>query len=377
MLKDDQTLVEMQPASFATEDDFQRLLASFPALLAGAQIDSAAPRRWVLVAREKSVTDEQDGAARWSVDHLFLDQDGIPTLVEVKRQSDTRIRREVVGQMLDYAANCVAWWSLDEIRASFIATCGGEPTDAEKAIADLIGPEADVEAFWQVVKTNLRAGRIRMLFVADLIPPELRRIVEFLNRQMNPAEILALELRQFEGQGMRTIVPLVHGQTEEARSHKVAAGEKRQWDEASFYAELERRIGIEASSAARQIGAWMRANTDEVWFGNGLKTGSMGSMVSAHGWKFYPLTLWTNGLAHTVFNYCRKPPFDDPNLMQIWAERLATAMQVPVGEKQRQLGLPLTTLADPARLSAVLNVTAWAVSQMRQGSSVAPKAAGS
>ena len=28
-----------------------------------------------------------------------------PTLVEVKRSSDTRIRREVVGQMLDYAAN--------------------------------------------------------------------------------------------------------------------------------------------------------------------------------------------------------------------------------------------------------------------------------
>jgi hypothetical protein len=31
------------------------------------------------------------------------------------------------------------------------------------------------------------------------IPAELRRIVEFLNKQMNPAEVLALELRQFEG----------------------------------------------------------------------------------------------------------------------------------------------------------------------------------
>jgi hypothetical protein len=58
---------------------------------------------------------------RWSVDHLFLDQDAIPTIVEVKRSSDTRIRREVVGQMLDYAANAVVYWAVEAIRAEFEA----------------------------------------------------------------------------------------------------------------------------------------------------------------------------------------------------------------------------------------------------------------
>jgi len=29
----------------------------------------------------------------WALDHLLLDQDAIPTLVEVKRSSDTRIRK--------------------------------------------------------------------------------------------------------------------------------------------------------------------------------------------------------------------------------------------------------------------------------------------
>lgn len=60
---------------------------------------------------------EEGGGERWSVDHLFLDQDAIPTLVEVKRSSDTRIRREVVGQMLDYAANAVVYWPAESIRA--------------------------------------------------------------------------------------------------------------------------------------------------------------------------------------------------------------------------------------------------------------------
>ena len=37
-----------------------------------------------------------------------LDQDAIPTLVKVERSSDTRVRCEVVGQMLDYAATGAA-----------------------------------------------------------------------------------------------------------------------------------------------------------------------------------------------------------------------------------------------------------------------------
>lgn len=88
VLQDDK-LVEMKLTPFQTEDAFQALLAKFPSLLAGAQVDGSAPRRWVLLRREKAIPSEKDGAGRWSVDHLFVDQDGVPTLVEVKRQSDT------------------------------------------------------------------------------------------------------------------------------------------------------------------------------------------------------------------------------------------------------------------------------------------------
>lgn len=106
VLQGNDTLISMQPTSFAAEADFQDLLARFPELLVGDQINSEDPRRWVLIKREQVIT--TDEATAWFVDHLFLDQDGIPTLVEVKRQTDSRIRREVVGQMLDYAANCMS-----------------------------------------------------------------------------------------------------------------------------------------------------------------------------------------------------------------------------------------------------------------------------
>jgi hypothetical protein len=108
-IQSDGQLVKMDEEASPTEDKFQELLASYPDLLAGDQINSDAPREWLLIKREMGVPDEDGGGDRWSVDHLFLDQDGIPTLVEVKRSTDTRIRREVVGQMLDYAANALVY----------------------------------------------------------------------------------------------------------------------------------------------------------------------------------------------------------------------------------------------------------------------------
>jgi hypothetical protein len=109
LIQDDKTLQALSQQPYPNEDDFQLLLERYPDLLAGDQMNEAVPRRWLLVAREMGVPGEEGGVDQWSLDHLFLDQDGIPTLVEVKRRSDTRIRREVVGQMLDYAANAVVY----------------------------------------------------------------------------------------------------------------------------------------------------------------------------------------------------------------------------------------------------------------------------
>lgn len=180
------SLVKMKEAPYDSEDLLQELLARYPDLLAGDQIDGDEPRRWLLVSREMAVPGEEDGAGRWSLDHLFLDQDAIPTLVEVKRSSDTRIRREVVGQMLDYAANAVMYWPVESIRSRFEKTCELQRMEPTSTLTAFLRESGDCEGFWQQVKTNLQAGRIRLVFVADEIPTELRRVVEFLDGQMDP-----------------------------------------------------------------------------------------------------------------------------------------------------------------------------------------------
>src|SRR5260370_8548371 len=129
VLHDDGTLDEMRERAYDSEDLLQDLLARHPNLLAGDQMDAEEPRRWLLVSREMGVPGEEEGSDRWALDHLFLDQDAVPTLVEVKRSSDTRIRREVVGQMLDYAANAVVYWPVEAIRSTYERTCPQRGTD--------------------------------------------------------------------------------------------------------------------------------------------------------------------------------------------------------------------------------------------------------
>jgi hypothetical protein len=216
----------MTAAPYDSEAILQDLLARYPDLLAGSEMGMDRPRQWLLVKREMGVPDDLGAADRWSIDHLFLDQDAVPTLVEVKRSTDTRIRREVVGQMLDYAANAWQFWAVDVLRQEIQQRCDG---DGGSAIAELLTSQLgiedpDVDEFFAQVKTNLSAGRIRMVFVADVIPVELRRIVEFLNGQLRLAQVFAVEVRQYVGGGHQTLVPRLIGATAAADDAKGRAG---------------------------------------------------------------------------------------------------------------------------------------------------------
>src|SRR5258708_38197833 len=135
----------MKEDLYDSEELLQRLLALYPSLLAGDRLEGDTPQRLLLVSREVGIPSEVGGGNRWSVDHLFLDQDAIPTLVEVKRSSDTRIRREVVGQMLDYAANAVVYWPVEAIRARFEQGCQERGADPAKELATFLDEGAGAE----------------------------------------------------------------------------------------------------------------------------------------------------------------------------------------------------------------------------------------
>lgn len=265
-LIDNENLTKIEQKEFSDEDTFQKLLEDHPDLLAGEQIDKVTPRRWLLIKREMGINIDPSNGDRWSIDHLFVDQDGIPTLVEIKRSGDTRIRREVVGQMLDYASNVSNYWKSDRLQKAINETYDDAITVVQEFLES--DEEGIVEEFWYQVSENLKDGRIRLVFVADLIPIELQRIIEFMNVQMDPAEVLGVELKHFTNGSLKILVPQVIGMTAQKQDKsRQSSGNKRKpnltYDELQEIANAH-SIGDLYSYAYRQISTLFKKHSTTI-----------------------------------------------------------------------------------------------------------------
>jgi len=367
LLHEGEKLTVMDERDYDSEDRLQSLLANYPDLLGGDQMNETAPRKWLLVEREVNVPGDDSGADRWHLDHLFIDQDGVPTLVEVKRAIDTRIRREVVGQMLDYAANGVRYWPIEHIIEGFKNTCKERGLASDQELSAFLGGSNDPDGFWTSVKENLRAGKIRLLFVADRIPEELRRIVEFLNEQMDPAEVLAVEVKQYEGGTTKALVPRVLGQTADAVARKRVSPE-RHWDEPSFFAELA-ITDPSAAKLAERLLAWFRSHDDlGVWWGQGGVTGSFVPQLLRVGQKDQLCAVWTNGKIEFYLQWLtQRPVFSDAVGRAELKERFETVLGTAVSDAvlNRRPNIPLTKYDSDEAFHKLEVFFGWLIARLR------------
>jgi len=272
---------------YETEDVLQKALADFPAVLAGGATTGEGERRLLLIRREKGIPTAAARSSVFSLDHLFVDSTGVPVVVEVKRSSDTRIRREVVGQMLDYAANGVKYWPVADLRADFEADAlkqHQEPND----LIDKLSPGTDPEEFWDRVEQNLRSGHVRMVFVADRLPDELVRVIEFLNEQMSPAEVLGVEVQQYTDGTVKVLVPRIVGATAAAKAAKERSG-GTPWNASTFLAIAKERCSAQDVKHFERLFAHAEEHGTKLSWGKGVSPG-------VSGWYFVKDTgrgVWT------------------------------------------------------------------------------------
>jgi hypothetical protein len=212
LVKEPLRVERMDSAMPLSERELQDLIAASPEIVGDGD-------PLLLICDEQPIGDA-DQSGRWSLDLLLVNRDAIPILVEIKRATNPQLRREVVGQMLDYAANGVAYWPPAKIAAAFAETCRSRGGDPDQELSSVLGDDTDPASFWSGVDTNFKDGRIGLLFVADRIPTELARVVEFLNEHMD-ISVRAVEVNYFRGAGAdRILVPRVIGDTQRAQMGK-------------------------------------------------------------------------------------------------------------------------------------------------------------
>ena len=216
--------------------------------------------------------------------------------------------------------------------------------------------------------TNLQAGKVRLIFVADEILPELRRIVEFLNRQMNPAEVLAVEIRQYVGGELRTLVPRVLGQTTIDKPGRPSPGP--QWDEPTFFAELASRHGEDEVQVARCLLDWGRRTGCRIWWGRGRQSGSFFPFLDHAGETYWTITVWTYGSIEIQFLRMRaKPPFQAESRRLELLERFNTieGVSIPPSKIDKLPPIRLQVFTRPGTMDRLLEVLDWLVAEIRRG----------
>jgi len=203
--------------------------------------------------------------------------------------------------MLDYAANGVRYWPVESLRLAFETTQSTLGNDPLGTLAELTeDPEPTIEEFFARVGDNLRAGRIRMVFVADVVPDELMRIVEFLNEQMNPAEVFAVEVKQFRADGHEgtVIVPAVYGRTAAAstkstarrpvdRAAALAASSAETLEAVRLLEELGREYGlvIHETPSTTAVKAMDGSTIASVYFGRWEEAEVQVGLLRSRGWN--------------------------------------------------------------------------------------------
>ncbi len=287
VVREDGETDSMQRIRCKNEDqELQLILEKNPDLLPGEQINPGDPRRWLIIEREMPVPDPSSGTERWNIDFFFVDQSGMPTFIECKRYEDSRSRREVIGQMFDYAANGHYYWTKGDMRDLAEKNASARGLSVDEAVQHLQpDDDLDVDDFFQRVEDNLREGQVRLVFFLEKSSMELRSVVDFLNKQMERSEVLIVEARQYMHDGIRVVVPTLFGYTEEARQVKrtvtVTSGLRKKWDEETFFADARAKLDESGVNALKRLYDACVSFSDKIKWGTGKIKGSFNPVVDS------------------------------------------------------------------------------------------------
>jgi len=198
------------------EERMQKLIEKNPELLPVGDIEPAfAPL--ISIGREVQT---KVGA----IDHLFINSQGYITIVETKLWRNPEARRQVVGQIIDYATE-LSHWNFDQLNKS-VRAYNKDFRKADLGIVDTIRTqeyiaEEDEHEIVDTVSRNLKLGKFLLLIVGDGIRESVEDMVEYLQYAPNLQFTLALvelqiyQLKENQDNSELLIIPQIVTRTSE------------------------------------------------------------------------------------------------------------------------------------------------------------------
>lgn len=197
-LQKNSTISPLKEELFEKELILQELLEKHPHLLPSEEI--IGNPTFMTIKRELPVSVGY-------IDLLLIDQMMVPTVVETK-VNNPEIRRKIIGQGYEYLTSLSYELTGKQI-VDFAKSHWKD--DYEQEVKNKLGVDNLSE---KEIDKNLKKPRMRLIFVADFIPRELRKFVEFINNVSRGIDVYAVQIERFLLEDNRIISVSTWGPTE-------------------------------------------------------------------------------------------------------------------------------------------------------------------
>ena len=277
---------------FDNEKILQDILERFPEVIALDDLGVSEP--FLVIGREVATP-------AGYIDVLCIDGEGILTVIEAKLARNSQIRREVVGQVLEYVAQVSKWRSQEVIQVANQYFRSGN-TNTDSNLLDLLKEpfeesqnQLDPYGIYDKIDDNLRKGKIKVVIASDTIPDTLRDTVSFINSFSN-FDIFVMQVKSYMKDDLQIFAPTIYGLT-----RKVPTGtdrEKTPWDEESFFNSAS-KLSQDKINAIKDL--YEFSKTAEVKWGAGKTNGSFSYAVSLEGKKVSIFNVISTGTIYINF----------------------------------------------------------------------------
>jgi hypothetical protein len=356
----------VEAEAFESEAILQGYLETFPSLIPLEGVQEH-PAPLLVIGREVSVPPG-------SIDLLLIDTEGVLTIVETKMARNPESRRQVMGQILEYASYISRWGAADIERQAH-DYLRSEPAPEElrglslyEALGKLVGdeetPHDDIVSMDELrvkVEENLGKGRMRLIVAVDEVVEPLRATITFLNT-FSAFEVLLLQVSQFRTDpSTRIFVPSVFGYSGRVLPPPV----RQKWDEDRFIEHLEASNDAETVAYSVTIYQRLKEWTDHHLWGSGTTYGSFNLIILVGATRVNVASITSRGDLYVNFAWMKsKVPEEGVRSL---AEELGNidGLTLPADVTNKCPSLPKGVLKDPVRLEQVMDAIHKAVSVMR------------
>src|SRR5579884_1574874 len=314
----------------SNEEWLQKYLANNPSLLPMQDLEGV-NRPLRLISRELN-----------GIDLLFVDDQGLLTVVETKLAENPEAKREVIAQILEYASKlsklniaglCTkiarndgkAIQGLDELKklVQALQECTAGPNRKEESetakvilanyvLKGKVGREKtkEVRVFLEKLESMLKEGSFRLVVVTYKASRELLELLNYVNSTMESGHhLVAVELQTEDISGKKYFVPHLVGAPNllsPVYYWKEANRLEKEWDKDNFLKELPEDLRQDVSTLLNKVD-----DKDDGFFyefGKGGKEGSvkLGVKVRKANRQNTLLCIWTSGSVTIYFSHAQR-----------------------------------------------------------------------